>query len=62
MDKKKQDNDTAPTRSIDNDQGSQDRSRQGQDQQKNQLNKEDIPESTNESKGTTGSGQRQDSN
>lgn len=31
--------------------------------QKNQpLSKEDIPESTNESKGTTGSGQRQDSN
>ena len=30
--------------------------------QDQQLTKEDIPESTNESRGTTGSGQRQDSN
>lgn len=29
---------------------------------KQQLNKEDLPDSTNESKGTMGSGQRQDSN
>ncbi|MBC7828730.1 MAG: hypothetical protein H7122_13345 [Chitinophagaceae bacterium] len=30
--------------------------------QHQQLTKEDLPESTNESKGTMGSGQRQDSN
>ena len=30
--------------------------------QKNDLTKKDIPESTNESKGAMGSGQRQDSN
>ncbi|HKP31850.1 MAG TPA: hypothetical protein VJT83_03965 [Chitinophagaceae bacterium] len=30
--------------------------------QKNDLTKKDIPESTNESKGTMGSGQRQDTN
>lgn len=30
--------------------------------EQNQLSKEDLPESTNESKGSTGSGQRQDSN
>lgn len=34
-----------------------------QEKPKNQqLTKEDIPDSTNESKGTMGSGQRQDSN
>ena len=30
--------------------------------EKNNLTKKDIPESTNESKGTMGSGQRQDTN
>ena len=30
--------------------------------QDQQLTKEDLPDSTNESKGNTGSGQRQDSN
>jgi hypothetical protein len=30
--------------------------------QNQQLTKEDLPDSTNESRGTTGSGQRQDSN
>jgi hypothetical protein len=37
----------------------------GRDQEKpknQQLTKEDLPDSTNESQGTTGSGQRQDSN
>ena len=45
----------------------QDRNRERQPdkesaKQKQQLSKEDLPDSTNESRGTTGSGQRQDSN
>jgi hypothetical protein len=36
--------------------------KQQQDQQDQQLRKEDLPDSTNESRGNTGSGQRQDSN
>ena len=43
-----------------NQQGSQN---QGQQQQtKNDLTSKDIPDSTNETTGSTGSGQRQDSN
>lgn len=35
---------------------------QNKDQQDQQLHTEDLPDSSNESRGTTGSGQRQDSN
>jgi hypothetical protein len=55
--------------------GSENRNRQSEEDQnrprqpdkegqnkKQRLSKEDLPDSTNESRGTTGSGQRQDSN
>lgn len=62
MDKNKK-NDSEPR----NTKSEQDRNRERQPdkesaKQKQQLSKEDLPDSTNESRGTTGSGQRQDSN
>ncbi len=61
MDKQKQ---TPPKPAIDKEKG-KDRSRpvrNDQQDQKNYLTKEDLPDATNESTGKMGSGQRQDSN
>jgi hypothetical protein len=44
------------------DQNSSGRSDQKGKKQNQQLSKEDLPDSTNESRGNVGSGQRQDSN
>ena len=61
MSKEKKDRTQNPDSQSQQQQTSQtsDKKTANQDQQ---LTKEDIPESTNESRGTTGSGQRQDSN
>lgn len=44
------------------DQNSSDRPEQKNRKQNQQASKEDVPDSTNESRGNVGSGQRQDSN